>query len=40
MIEQAHRVFMQAAYCVGYHREKGNVKGFVGGGLYGRVCLR
>ena len=29
MIEQAHRVFMQAAYCVGYHWEKGNVKGFV-----------
>ena len=29
MIEQAHRVFMQAAYCVGYHGEKGNVKGFV-----------
>ena len=21
MIEQAHRVFMQAAYCVGYHWE-------------------
>ena len=29
MIEQAHRVFMQAAYRVGYHCEKGNVKGFV-----------
>ena len=29
MIEQAHRVFMQAAYCVGHHWEKGNVKGFV-----------
>ena len=29
MIEQAHRVFMHAAYCVGYHGEKGNVKGFV-----------
>ena len=29
MIEHAHRVFMHAAYSVGYHREKGNVKGFV-----------
>jgi hypothetical protein len=29
MIEQAHRVFMQAAYCVGYQWEKGNVKIFV-----------
>ena len=29
MIEQAHRVFMHAAYRVGYHWEKGNVKGFV-----------
>ena len=35
MIEQAHRVFMQAAYRVGYHWEKGNVKA-----LYGCVCLR
>ena len=29
MIEQAHRVLMHAAYCVGYHWEEGNVKGFV-----------
>jgi len=29
MIEQAHRVLMHVAYCVGYHWEKGNVKGFV-----------
>ena len=29
MIEQAHRVLMHVAYSVGYHREKGNVKGFV-----------
>ena len=32
MIEQAHRVLMHhttVAYSVGYHREKGKVKGFV-----------
>ena len=29
MIEQAHRVLMHAAYCVGYHWEESNVKGFV-----------
>ena len=29
MIEQAHRFLMQAPYGVGYHREEGNVEGFV-----------
>ena len=29
MIEQAHRVLMHVAYSVGYHWEKGNVKGVV-----------
>jgi hypothetical protein len=43
VIEQAHRVFMQAAYCVGYHWEKGNVKGFVWLCVFailsgGRIC--
>jgi hypothetical protein len=29
MIEQAHRILMQVFYSVGYHREEGNVEGFV-----------
>jgi len=29
MIEQAHRILMHVAYSVGYHREEGNVEGFV-----------
>ena len=29
MIEQAHRIQMQVPYSVGYHREEGNVEGFV-----------
>jgi hypothetical protein len=29
MIEQAHRILMQISYSVGYHREEGNVEGFV-----------
>ena len=29
MIEQAHRILMQVSYSVGYHREEGNVEGFV-----------
>ena len=29
MMEQAHRILMQVPYRVGYHREEGNVEGFV-----------
>jgi len=29
MKEQAHRILMQVPYSVGYHREEGNVEGFV-----------
>ena len=29
MIEQAHRILMQVPCSVGYHREEGNVEGFV-----------
>ena len=29
LIEQAHRILKQAPYSVGYHREEGNVEGFV-----------